>query len=363
MTDDRDPAAPPRVPPDAGAVEEVVERMVARHGRRRVGLVVGAVTAGGTRSVVPVGRLRLPDGPAPRADSLFEIGSVTKVFTALLLAEAVTRGELSLETPVGELLPEVDVPARNGVVITVEHLATHTAGLPSNPMSLPAAALAQWRARDGDPWEALDRAALLASLGATTLRRTPGTGSIAYSNFGAGVLGHALVAAAGAADFGELVRSRVCAPLGMADTVLLPDREQAEREAVGHRRRRRPTGHWEVAGLPGAGALRSTATDMLSFLHAQLRPESAPLGPAMALTHAERHPGKRLGIGLGWLRVSLPSGQVMLWHNGGTGGFRAFAGFVPAAGVGAVVLANDLRSVDRVGVDLLTALSTQLGAG
>ncbi|NEK56749.1 beta-lactamase family protein [Geodermatophilus sabuli] len=344
---------------DRGALDEAVERIAARHGTRHVGLVVGAVTSEGARFVVPVGRVRAPDGPPPRADSLFEIGSVTKVFTALLLAVAVTRGELSLDTPVADLLPEVVVPTRDGVAITVEHLATHTAGLPNNPMPLAAAIRAQWKARNGDPWEAFDRAALLTALAGTTLRRTPGTGRIAYSNLGAGVLGHALVAAAATRDFGELVRSRICDPLGMADTVLLPDREQSEREAVGHRSRRRTTGHWRVAGLPGAGALRSTATDVLTFLQAQLRPEDTPLGPAIALTHPERRPGSRLGIGLGWLRVPMRGGRVLLWHNGGTGGFRAFAGFVPAAGVGVVALANDVRSVDRVGFDLLTALSGQ----
>jgi CubicO group peptidase (beta-lactamase class C family) len=340
--------------------EAVVQHVVARHGKKHVGLAVGAVTSDGARCVVPAGRVRAPDGPSPRADSLFEIGSVTKVFTALLLAEAVTRGELSLDTPLGELLPEVDVPTRDGVAITVEHLATHTSGLPNNPMPLAAAVWAQWRARDGDPWEAIDRAALMTAVSETKLRRTPGTGRIAYSNLGAGVLGHALVAAASSHDFGELVRSRICDPLGMGDTVQLPDQEQIEREAVGHRRRRRPTGHWQVAGLPGAGALRSTATDMLTFLRAQLSPHDTPLGPAIALTHPERRPGKRLGIGLGWLRVPMRGERIMLWHNGGTGGFRAFAGFVPAAGVGAVALTNDLRSVDRGGLDLLTALSTSL---
>jgi CubicO group peptidase (beta-lactamase class C family) len=306
---------------------------------------------------VSAGRVRAPDGAAPGAETLFEIGSVTKVFTALLLADAVTRGELALDTPVADLL-DITVPNRDGVAITVEHLATHTAGLPNNPMSFTTALRTAWMARDGDPWEAIDRHALLDALTRTKLRQTPGTGRIAYSNLGAGVLGHALVAACGHHDFGDLVRSRICEPLGMADTVLLPDSDQARRQAVGHRRRRRPTGHWQVAGLPGAGALRSTAGDMLTFLHAQLDPAPTPIGPAITLTHQERRPGKRLGIGLGWLRVPAPGGRVRMWHNGGTGGFRAFAGFIPAAGVGAVVLANDLRSVDRVGVELLTALGS-----
>jgi CubicO group peptidase (beta-lactamase class C family) len=339
------------------ALADAVERVRSRHGGKHVGLVLGAVTAAGARVVVSAGHLRAPDGPATGADTLFEIGSITKVFTTLLLADAVTRGEMTLDTPVADLL-DIAVPTRDGVAITVEHLATHTAGLPNNPMPLVAALRTAWLSRDGDPWEAIDREALLSALSRTALRQTPGTGRITYSNLGAGVLGHALVAASPHHDFGELVRSRICEPLGMGDTVVLPDTGQARRQATGHRRRHRPTGHWHVAGLPGAGALRSTAADMLIFLQAQLDPSTTSIAPALALTHQERRPGKRLGIGLGWLRVPAPQGRVMLWHNGGTGGFRAFAGFIPAAGVGAVALSNDLRSVDRVGVELLTALSS-----
>jgi CubicO group peptidase (beta-lactamase class C family) len=224
-------------------------------------------------------------------------------------------------------------------------------------MPLLAAVRQSWKARAGDPWEAIDRPALLKALAGTRLGRTPGTGPIAYSNLGAGVLGHALVAAAGATDYGELVGARICRPLGLADTVLLPDSEQAQRQADGHGRRGRTTGHWQVAGLPGAGALRSTAADVLTFLQAQLHPDDTPLGPAIALTQPERRPGGRLGIGLGWLRVPIEDDRVLLWHNGGTGGFRSFAGFVPDTGVAAVVLANDLRSVDRIGVDLMNTLS------
>ena len=284
---------------EPGGLGRAVERSVLRHGRGHVGLVVGAVTSAGERAVVPVGRLRAPDGPTPRADSLFEIGSVTKVFTALLLAEAVTRGELALQTPLADVLPEVQVPTRDGVAITLEHLATHTAGLPRNPVPLPAALLAQWRARDGDPWEAVDRAGLLAALAGTTLRRTPGTGRIAYSNLGAGVLGHALVAAAGSRDFGELVRARVCGPLGMADTVLVPDRRQAR--ARGRRPPSAPPAHRPLAG-------RRPARRRRAALHRHRRAD-LPAGPAAARTPVRsgrpspsptRSAARAGGSGSGW---------------------------------------------------------------
>lgn len=332
-------------------MRELVEQ-AAERGGKHVGLVVGAVRADGERAVAGTGRTRLPDGPRPDADTVFEIGSITKVFTALLLAEAVVRGELTLDTPLRAVLPEVAVPARDGVEITLEHLATHTSGLPRLPMSTADALRRQFRARDEDPYAHLDRTAVLARLERTRLRRTPGTGRFAYSNFGAGLLGHALVAAAGAPDYGRLVQERICTPLGLVDTVQVVDPARAAREANGHRGRGRPTGHWAVAGLPGAGALRSTATDVLTFLRAQLRPDATPLAPAITLTHAERHPG----IGLGWLRLGRAD-RVLHWHNGGTGGFRAFAGFSARDGVGAVVLANDTRTPDGLAVDLLRRLS------
>ena len=338
-------------------MRELVERAAAERGPRHVGLVVGAVRADGERAVAATGRSRLPDGPVPDADTLFEIGSITKVFTSLLLAESVVRGELTLDTPVGKLLPEVTVPSRDGVEITVEHLATHTSGLPRSPASPGYFLRWRFRARDEDPFAAIDRAALLAALERTRLRRTPGAERWAYSNFGVGVLGHALVAAAGSTDYGALVQERICVPLGLDDTVLVGNGEQAAREADGHRGRGRRTGHWAVAGLPGAGALRSTATDVLTFLRAQLRPDDTPLGPAITLTQAQRRRrGARAGIGLGWMRLGPPD-DVLLWHNGGTGGFRSFAGIVPNHGVGAVVLANDLRSPDGTGVNLLRLLT------
>jgi D-alanyl-D-alanine-carboxypeptidase/D-alanyl-D-alanine-endopeptidase len=343
-------------PPAVGEMHELVEQAAGHDGRRHVGLVVGAVRADGERAVAGAGRTWLPDGPAPDADTLFEIGSITKVFTALLLAEAVVRGELALDTPLREVLPQARVPSRDGVEITLEHLATHTSGLPSLPVSFATALRWQLFDRNSDPYAPVDRAAMLAALARSRLRRTPGTGRMAYSNFGAGLLGHALVAAAGSEDYGDLVRERICGPLGMADTVISPGPAQAGREAEGHRRGGRRTERWTLTGLPGAGALRSTTTDVLTFLRAQLRPDDTPLGPAITLTHAERRSGGRTGIGLGWIRIRSGD-DVLLWHNGGTGGFRSFAGFDPGRGVGAVALANDVRSCDGTGIGLLRRLA------
>jgi serine-type D-Ala-D-Ala carboxypeptidase/endopeptidase len=123
-------------------------------------------------------------------------------------------------------------------------------------------------------------------------------------------------------------------------------------EAEGHAFRRRPAPNWHLEGLVGAGALRSTARDLLNYLRAQLQPDETPLAEAIQLTHLLLEPAARTTVGLGWLR-SLSRAGPMFWHNGGTGGFRSFAGFLPEHGCAVVVLVNDQRSPDRVAMRLL----------
>ena len=341
------------------ATGENLDRLVAaaaeKNGRRHPGLVVGAVDAIRTRQAVTgVGHIRLPDGPAPNGTTLWEIGSITKVFTGLLLAIAVVRREVTLDTPVRELLPTgTTVPSRDGREITVEHLTTHRSGLPRSPVGFRTEVRTVLLGR-GNPYSEITDERLLELVARTELRRTPGTGRIAYSNVGGGLLGLALVYRAGASSYVELVRQRICEPLAMAQTTVLEEADVGQL-ATGYTARR-PVEHWTLTGLAGAGALVSSATDMLRFLTAQLKPESSALGEAIKLGQTERYGGRRFGIGLGWIRMPGRSGMT-LWHNGGTGGFRSFAGIVPERGVGVVMLANNRRSCDRAAVRLLSELS------
>lgn len=329
-----------------------VRRAVEGAARRRPG-VVGGMTSGADRLVVGAGRVRSPAGPVPTDTTLFEIGSVTKVVTALLLADACVRGEVSLHTPLQEVLPEVAVPSRDGA-ISLLHLATHTAGLPRLPMP--------WRevvrlelTRHPDPYSTLREEHVLSALEGTRLRRAPGEGRMRYSNFGAGLLGLALVRAARAASYAELVQARVCGPLGMTDTVVDRTSDQRARSARGHRGRagRRQVADWTFPGIPGAGALWSTAADLLRFLDVQLSPDDHPLGEAVRMMQRD-HGVTRMT--LGWMVHGPPGGRRLLWHNGGTGGFRSFVGFSPEARTGVVVLANGSRSVDRTGLTLAVPL-------
>jgi CubicO group peptidase (beta-lactamase class C family) len=324
---------------------------------RRVGLVVG-YQASGRQAVAGYGRVGTVGSDPPGPGTLFEMGSITKVFTGLLLADLTEQGVVGLDDPLAQYLPATaSVPASGGRAITLADLASHTGGLPRNPKGM----LGRWLRERRNPYGGLSLQEVYEGLARTRLRRRPG-GRVRYSNLGAGLLGQALERAA-EQPYERLVRERICLPLGMRDTLVTPSDEQAARLAVGHTRRGRPVPRFEVSALAGAGALRSTATDMLRFLGATLDPASTPLAAPLERIQRPRHRmGRGMQMGLGWLIVRSPEpAGPLLWHNGGTSGFRSFVGVARDRGIAVVVLSKAARSVDRLGLRLVRLLST--GAG
>lgn len=334
-----------KVASDAEIRKILVDRIDVRH--QGVGIVVGVIEPAGRR-VVAYGTFdrdkRLVNG-----DTVFEIGSATKVFTALLLADAVQRGEIALSDPVSKFLPpEVKVPERGGKKITLQDLATHTSGLPRLPANLtpkdPANPYADYTVKQ-----------LYDFLGTYELPRDVGA-TYEYSNLGAGLLGHALARHA-RMDYETLVRTRITSMLAMKSTAItLPDSLQ-KRLAPGHNDQLARVPNWDLPTLAGAGALRSTANDLLNFLAANLRHNPAPLTPAMVSMLTVRRPTPMPGmtIALGWHITATPDGREIVWHNGGTGGYRAFMGFDSKSRVGVVVLSNTFTNegVDDIGRHLL----------
>ncbi|MGH3701541.1 MAG: serine hydrolase domain-containing protein [Pseudonocardiaceae bacterium] len=264
--------------------------------------------------------------PVPDAHTVFELGSITKTFTALLLAEMVTRGEVDYDDPITAYLPPearvTDLP------ITLAQLATHTAGFPRLPANLYLRALPVWTTNPYARYR-------LDDLYRATARVRPHPRVHAhYSNFGVGLLGQ-LLANAAAAEYRDLVLDRVCRPLGMTGTRTGP----GPLCATGHRRGR-PVPAWEMGALAPAGTLRSSATDLLRYLHAHLHPEATPLAAALRATQVPRVAGKgKDRICLVWNHRSSRHGDV-LFHSGGTRGFTAFVGFCPQVGTGVAALAN-----------------------
>ena len=276
---------------------------------------------------------RTGGGPVD-ADTRFELGSVSKTYTALLLAEAAARGEVRYDDPIARYLPSGAAPAhRSGAPITLLHLATHTSGLPRLPPGLLASAVPVWSTV---PYGRYGEQRLLRSLGGVRVGSRPG-GRVHYSNLGVGLLGLLLARAAGT-DYSALLDERLCRPLGLARTGCGPEPEQAT--GYWHGRPRPP---WRIPALPGAGALRSSAGDLLRYLEALLHPDRAA-GLRRALAEVRRPllvlPRTGDGLGLVWNHRPRPGGHTLLFHAGGTRGFSSFVGYCPDTGAGLAVLAN-----------------------
>jgi len=333
-------------PPDSEIRKILIERIDSFH--QGVGIVVGVVDAHGRR-IVAYGSLDKGDARPLNGDTVFEIGSATKVFTSLLLADMVQRGEVALADPVAKYLPaEVKVPERNGRSITLLDLSTHTSGLPRMPSN--------FQPKDpANPYADYTVKQLYDFLSGYQLTRDIGS-KFEYSNLGGGLLGQALAHRAGM-DYESLVQARITGPLGMHSTAIALTPDMKARLAIGHNTNLEATSNWDLPALAGAGALRSTANDMLTFLAANLGYVKSPLAPAMASMLAVRRPtgvGGLGEIGLGWL-VAKSSENEIVWHNGGTGGYRSFVGFEPKTGAGVVVLSNTFTTagVDDIGMHLL----------
>ena len=326
-----------RMPGDAEIRRILVDRIDVQ--RQAVGLVAGVIDAGGSRVVAY----------KSEPDAVFEIGSATKVFTSLLLADAVARGEVALTDPVAKYLPaEVKMPQRGGRQITLEDLATHTSALPRLPSNLAPADAA-------NPYADYSVAQLYAFLSSYQLPRDIGE-RYEYSNLGAGLLGHALARRAGM-DFESLVRTRITGPLRMTDTSVTLTPALRQRLAKGHNAQGQPAANWDLPTLAGAGALRSTAADLLRLLGAFLGYTDTPLAGAMrAMLDVKRPtPTPALRIALGWHVLSTSSGREIVWHNGGTGGYRSFIAIDAKSRTGVVVLSNmsTPAGIDDIGLHLL----------
>jgi len=311
--------------------------------------VVGVVGPEGRR-VIAYGRRERGDPRPLDGDTVFEIGSVTKVFTSLLLADMAQRGEVALDdSAVKYLPPGVKMPQRGGRQITLVDLATHTSGLPRLPTNLAFSMRSL-----ANPYANYSVEHLYEFLSHYKLKRDIGSQQ-RYSNLGAGPLGHVLALRAGM-DYEALVRSRICEPLGMRDTRVTLTSEMKARLAAGHDAFLRPAENWDLPTLAGAGALRSSANDQLTFLAANMGYTESQLAPAMAamlkVRRRKEQPGRE--IALGWNVLPI-RGREIIWHNGGTGGYRSFVAFDQKAATGVVVLSNTSGrpGVDDIGLHIL----------
>ncbi|MDY6781460.1 MAG: serine hydrolase domain-containing protein [Cyanobacteriota bacterium] len=320
--------------------------------------------------------------------TIFEIGSVTKVFTTTLLSLLVECGKLELTTPINRLgkayqsLPNA---------ITLESLATHTSGLPPLPSNLNKS-MGQ---DEQNPYAAYTFEELHDYLRTLPSRDMKNAGTISYSNLGVGLLGNILAEQLNQSYEATIV-GQICNPLGLLDTRIALNDEQQTRFAAGYLEDGKPIKPWDLPTLAGAGALRSTADDLLAFVAANLQPEKTAIATAILNTHPLRHNTfaptsgviglmekaaqfvrrargnplvrrEEVGVALGWfVEYLLGCDRYAYTHTGGTGGHRSFCGFIKETQTGVIILSNygevlsslfGRYSIDRVGLKLLEIIS------
>lgn len=277
------------------------------------------------------------EGPPPAADSLYELGALTQLFTGSLLALLVDRGEVRLDTPLKELIPLPLLPDETAGRITLEQLATHTSGMPRVPPNLRTP-----QQNPADPYGHYG-AELFGAFLRSYHPRHPPPRKYAESVIGLGVLGHALSRRV-RLNYGHAVRDLLSTPLRLSDTTAARLSEEQERRLLpGHSARGRPVPGWTFPSIPGAGALRSTVPDLLRFLDANLGHEDAGLGRALRLTHSPRVEARGRRVGLGW-NVSGARGKPVVWRSSVTGGYAGFIGFSAEADAGVVILSDHAGS-------------------
>lgn len=306
-------------------------------------LVIGVVD-GEHSAVYAYGKL--DNGQTPDGSTVFEIGSVTKTFTATLLAQQVTEGKLRLDTPVSSLLPGFTLPSRNGKNITLGNLAMQNSGLPRLPDNLgPLDAK--------DPYADYDAGKLKAFLASYALTRDPGS-QYEYSNLGVGLLGYALGVHAGT-DYEHLLQQQLLKPLGMTHSSSVQGDALKARLAPGHDSAGQAASNWHLATLSGAGGIVSTADDMLRYLKANMGVTPTALYPAMQLAQTPRADGPtpKVRLGLVWM-IDHVGNMDLVEHSGMTGGYASYVGFTADRKHGVVVLTNKSAEVDNLGHAVLS---------
>lgn len=327
-------------------INDVLRERVAV-GKTNQSIVVALIDVKGIRFTGYGKTSQTADAKNAEENTVFEIGSITKVFTGTLLAEALRRGEVSLSDSISKYLPEtVRTPTRNGREITLLDLATQSSGLPGLPTN--------FAPKDaGNPYNDYTVAQMYEFLSTYQLTRDIGA-KYEYSNFGMGLLGHVLSLRA-KMSYEDLVKTRILKPLKMNDTTITLSPRLKSRMARGFDENGDQVSNWDIPTLAGAGALRSTARDMAKFISANLNLQKSSLESVLAEAHRQRRDaGGKMKIGLAWHILPAAAGDIV-WHNGGTGGFRSFAGFNSTRKKGIVVLTNTSESVDDIGFHFLDA--------
>jgi serine-type D-Ala-D-Ala carboxypeptidase/endopeptidase len=340
--------------PDSHNLKEQIKQMGADYlASRPDGALVIGIYQRGIQSFQGFGKVSRSNASQPDERTIFEIGSVTKIFTATVLAKLAGDGAMKLNDPISLYLPkDVVSPKKNGREITLENLATHTSGLPRLPENLFATTKDQQ-----NPYANYTTKDLYESLATVQLNSEPGKKSD-YSNYGFGLLGKILELKTGK-SYEALVQENICEPLSLRNTTTQLSAQQKERLTSGHNPKGEVVLNWDFDALAGCGAICSDAEDLLKLVEANLGKTDAKISKALDETQKFHFKEFSGGVGLGWQISEEIENLSFYWHNGGTGGYVSFVGFDKKNQIGVVILSNygDAMardsSVDQMGMNLL----------
>ena len=312
-----------------------------------VGLCIGFLQKGIMR-MYNYGATEKGGKEMPSAHFAFEIGSITKTFTATLLAWYANAGKVSLNDPITKYLPDSVKKNKALAGITLQMLSNHTSGLARIPDNL-----LQGNANMLNPYKNYDNKKLFSYLKHCTPATQPGN-VLSYSNTGAGLLGVILTKVSGK-SYEQMVDLIIADPLKMEHTGLHFIGDHAPHIIKGYDYKGALAPLWNFNALSGAGALLSTSSDLLKYAEANLDLNTSPLGRALALTHDITYTDGETGIGLGWFKKQI-NDHTIYWHNGATGGCSSYVAFMPGTGIAISVLANSSVPVDEVALTILGAI-------
>jgi serine-type D-Ala-D-Ala carboxypeptidase/endopeptidase len=350
---------------ELSTIPEPVKQFVLNQivGKSNASLVVGLLDPNGTK-IFGFGNISKTNNVPVNGNTIYNIASLTKTFTTLVLADMVNEGVINLDDPIEKYLPyNVTVPQYNGTKITLGDLATHTSGLPFMPSNI-------WLNNTiGDLNPDYNSTQMYQALSNTTLLSEPGT-KFLYSDFGLGLLGNILSLKEGGIPYEQLVKDRILDVLGMNDTkITLSENDIENRFPVGHLN----GSEIETPEVPdviaGAGAFRSTVNDLLKYLSANLGLIHTTLDEPMQLQHLIQHPSISANpmnyseyVALGW-RVLTDFGSETLTHTGSINGWNAMIGFTPANQIGVVLLCScglEDANTGNIGFVLLRLIGSEI---
>lgn len=359
------------------------------------GLIIGIIQDGKTK-VLSYGQMSKENKARPDGNTVFEIGSVSSVFTTTLMKLESQRRLFNMEDRIQDhfrdgvevpnyehyICDKVDYnepltvdemdreiiscrpdPFKPDVCITFCHLASHTAGLKNNPKGLYSWNPIRISKQKKDPYQDFAKEELYGNLKKMDLYGPPGA-TFRYSNWGIAVLGN-LVADIANQPYEDLLKKRILSPLVLVDTRITLSAEQEGRFAIGHDRKGGITDHWHFKSMAPALGIKSTANDLLKFVQANLNTSNAVLEDAFAHIHGaqinlhEKKLDRFTQMGYGWFTSTLneKTNLSVQWVSGGTGGFRSYVGFIKDTQTGVVVLSNSANDVDEIGFLVLEGLS------